>query len=487
MSGEPADEADVVSSRAPRKRRALRVPITEIPRATVRDYTPRSETHGNGASSSASNVLELDPPSGVTFAVEPSDDREPTEPSFMTIPDPLFERERPPDDGELSAPSIDVHFSEPPKIRASTMPPSAARYSDPPEELFLDDADVLSRSDIAPPLDSGPDILIPIPKPPPPPAGSMESVPPEVESDEAGPWHEHFFGEAYLRTVRTSTPKEVAVECGFIERAMRVPVGSRILDVGCGLGVQTVELASRGYHMVGLDISSTMISRAYDEAEDRGLQIDFVRGDMRDVTFEAPFDAMLCWGTTFGYFSEEENEGAIRMFHRAIRPHGTLLLEVVNRDFMIGSQPNQVWFEVDGAVCMEETDFDYATSRLRVKRRVANQSGQQHDRLYSIRLYALHEICALLEQNGFRVDEISGREATLGIFFGVHSPKMIIRAERMPGSLPRASSVPPVRPSAAPSTPPSVRPPVPLGALRPSEFPPDSSDTADTADTSEED
>ncbi|MGB5286657.1 MAG: hypothetical protein WBN29_19275, partial [Polyangiales bacterium] len=83
--------------------------------------------------------------------------------------------------------------------------------------------------------------------------------------------------------------------------------------------------------------------------------------------------------------------------------------------------------------------------------------------------------------NGFRVDEISGREATLGIFFGVHSPKMIIRAERLPGSLKRASSIPPVRPSTAPSSvrpsaPPSVRPSVPLGALKPSQFPPESPD-----------
>ena len=446
-------------------RRALRVPITDIPLASVRDAAEAPLENGNGAAHSISNVLELDPASGVTFAVEPADDRDPTEPSFMTIGDPFFNEEPEVGAEDPSAPSIDVHFSEPPpEIRTSTMPPASARYSDPPEELFLDDSDVLSRSDIAPHIDAGPDILIPIPKPPPPPASSMDSGPPEVEADEEGPWHEHFFGEAYLRTVRTSTPKEVAVECGFIERALRVPVGSRILDVGCGLGVQTVELASRGYHLVGLDISATMISRAYDEAEDRGLQIDFVQGDMREVAFEEPFDAMLCWGTTFGYFSEEENELTIRRFHEAIRPNGTLLLEVVNRDFMIGSQPNQVWFEVDGAVCMEETDFDYATSRLRVKRRVANHSGQQHDRLYSIRLYALHEICALLERNGFRIDEISGREATLGIFFGVHSPKMIIRAERLPGSLHEESSIPPAHPS------------VPLGALRPSQFPPSAGD-----------
>ena len=443
--------------------------------------------NGNGAARSVSNVVELDPPSGVMPAVDPVEDRDPTEPSFMTEPDPLGGDELELDPADVSEPSIDVHFSDPPQlplplpsdppvIRPSSRPPAAARYSEPPEELFIEDADVLSRSDIAPPPDKAAEMMIPIPKPPPPPAESTDAGPPEVESDEDGPWYEHFFGKAYLRTVRTATPKEVALECDFIERALRIPVGSRVLDVGCGLGVQSVELASRGYHLVGLDISATMVSRAYDEAEDRGLQIDFVRGDMRDVTFEEPFDALLCWGTTFGYFSEEENELAVRQFHQALAPNGMLLLEVINRDFIIGSQPNQVWFEVDGAVCMEETDFDYQTSRLRVKRRVASHSGQQNDRHYSIRLYALHEIRSLLERNGFRVDEISGREATQGIFFGVHSPKMIIRAERLPGPFSEEGSSPPSVPTPSVPTPSVPTPSVPKGALRPSEFPSDLGD-----------
>jgi len=476
MSGDAADKPEELTpprqSFASRGRRALRVPIADIPRSRLLDNSAPTPVHESGHGTSAPDEdVDWDPPSGVTAAAV-EEDRDPTEPSFPTEPDPLGSE--PPDDAsEHSDPSIDVSFSDPPESRVSGAPtdvspapaaalvssaPPEARYSEPPEELFLDDADVLSRSDIAPAPKAAGDILIPIPKPPPPPIESTEAGPLEVECDEDGPWYEKFFGKHYLRTVRTPTPKEVAVECDFIERALRVPVGSRVLDVGCGLGVQSVEMASRGYHLVGLDISPTMVSRAYDEAEDRGLQIDFVRGDMRDVTFEEPFDALLCWGTTFGYFSEEENELALRQFHELLKPDGTLLLEVVNRDFMIGSQPNQVWFEVDGAVCMEETDFDYVTSRLRVKRRVASHDGQEQDRLYSIRLYALHEIRSMFERNGFRVDELSGREATPGVFFGAHSPKMIIRAERLPGPF-----------SADGNTPPP--PPVPKGAL--SEFPPD--------------
>ncbi len=474
MSGDPADKPEESAtpphSFASRSRRALRVPITDIPRAKLLDDSVAIPGHDNGNRVSGPDEDDdWNQPSGVTAAVEP--DRDPTEPCLRTEPDPLGSE--PPDDAaDMSDPSIDVSFSDPPQLRVSdastdvtsapapaleSNPPAEGRYSEPPEELFLDDADVLSRSDLAPPLVAAGDILIPIPKPPPPPVESTEAGPLEVECDEHGPWYERFFGQHYLRTVRTPTPKEVALECDFIEQALRVSAGSRVLDVGCGLGVQTVELASRGYHLVGLDISPTMISRAYDEAEDRGLQIDFVRGDMRDITFEEPFDALLCWGTTFGYFTDEENELALRQFHQMLKPEGKLLLEVVNRDFMIGSQPNQVWFEVDGAVCMEETDFDYVTSRLRVKRRVASHDGQERDRLYSIRLYALHEIRAMFERNGFRVDEVSGREATHGVFFGVDSPKMIIRAERLSGPFSTEVNTPP--------------PPVPKGAL--SEVPPD--------------
>ncbi|MFZ1866781.1 MAG: class I SAM-dependent methyltransferase [Polyangiales bacterium] len=462
MSGEPADEPGSLPPESPRRRRPLRVPISGISAIGANDEPVSWQYEGNGEDDGLSNVIEFDPPSGVTAAVEIEDDRDPTEPSFVTEPDPLAGDEPEMEPSDLSEPSIDVHFSDPPAVRPSLTPPLEMRHSEPPEELFLEDAEVLSRSDIAPPTDHAAEMMIPIPKPPPPPTESAGAGTPEVETDENGPWYERFFGEAYLRTVRATTPREVGVECDFIERALRIPVGSHVLDVGCGLGAQTVELASRGYHLVGLDISPTMVSRANDEAEDHGLHIDFVRGDMREMTFEEPFDALLCWGTTFGYFDEEDNERTVRQFHRALKPSGVLLLDVVNRDFMIGSQPNQVWFEVDGAVCMEETDFDYEKSRLRVKRRVASHSGQQNDRLYSIRLYALHEMCSLLERNGFRVDAISGREATLGVFFGVHSPKMIIRAERLPGPFSEEGNTPPPVPT----------PQVPKGALRPSEFPP---------------
>jgi hypothetical protein len=107
---------------------------------------------------------------------------------------------------------------------------------------------------------------------------------------------------------------------------------------------------------------------------------------------------------------------------------------VVNRDHVIRAQPNLVWFEGDGCVCMEESEFNFFTSRLHVKRTVILDGGKQTETEYALRLYSLHELGQLLQSAGFRVTEVSGREALTGVFFGQESPQMIIVAERRPAN-----------------------------------------------------
>ncbi len=244
------------------------------------------------------------------------------------------------------------------------------------------------------------------------------------------PWFEDFFNDDYLRTVRPPRVEDVARECDFIEYVLSLEKGATILDVGCGLGLHAIELTARGYLVVGLDLSLPMLSRAADEAQDRGIRINFLHADMREIGFVGAFDAIVCWGTTFGYFDEEQNRGVIQRLYTALKPMGLLLLDVVNRDYVIKSQPNLVWFEGDGCVCMEETNFNYISSRLEVKRTVILDDGRQRESQYSIRLYALNEIGTVLHRKGFRVAEVTGRIATPGVFFGADSPRMIILAER---------------------------------------------------------
>lgn len=243
-------------------------------------------------------------------------------------------------------------------------------------------------------------------------------------------WWEELFSDDYLRTVPVPSPKSIARQCDFIESRLGLAPGATVLDVGCGLGLHAVELTRRGLLVVGLDLSLPMLSRAAEEAQDQGLKVNFLHADMREMNFENAFDAVLFWGTSFGYFDDETNRQVLERAYRALKPGGLLLLDVVNRDFVIRGQPNLVWFQGDGCVVMEETSFNFIASRLVVKRKVMLDDGRQRETTYSIRLYSLHELGQILHQRGFRVIEVSGREATPGIFFGADSPKLLILAER---------------------------------------------------------
>ncbi len=57
-------------------------------------------------------------------------------------------------------------------------------------------------------------------------------------------------------------PDRVRSQTDFLERALDLAPGEKILDAGCGIGTYTHELARRGYRTVGLDVSDTFLAEA---------------------------------------------------------------------------------------------------------------------------------------------------------------------------------------------------------------------------------
>jgi SAM-dependent methyltransferase len=243
-------------------------------------------------------------------------------------------------------------------------------------------------------------------------------------------WWEDLFNDDYLRTAEKLTDAQIAREAGFIEDRLGIERGGSLLDLACGTGRHAIELARRGYEVVGFDLSLAMLARAGDEAQDREVKINFVQGDMREMTFEEQFDGVYCWGTSFGYFEEEKNANVIDRVRRALRAGGLLLLDVVNRDFLVRQSPSLAWFEGDGCVCMDEMNVDFITSRMKVKRTMMLDDGRTREIEYSTRVYSLHELGKILHEQGFKVCEVSGRTATPGVFFGNESPRTIVLAEK---------------------------------------------------------
>lgn len=287
--------------------------------------------------------------------------------------------------------------------------------------------------------------------PPPPPAKATPPAPPppkpaEKEKDKdkdkdkdkrAGDkkgkgksWFVDVFGEDYLRTLPFLTPQATQSEAEFVLSALELQPGAQLLDVGCGYGRHAMELAARGFHVVGLDLSLPLLVRGGEEANRRGLAINFVHGDMRELDFDNQFDGAYCLFSTFGYFDDETNKKTAANIARALKPGGRLVLEILNRDYIVADLPTRVWWEGEGCVILEEVDFNYFFSRVVVNRSVVFDDGRQADQEISVRAYSLHEIGRVLHGAGFRVLEVSGGYQTKGRFFGNQSRHIVVVAEK---------------------------------------------------------
>lgn len=276
-------------------------------------------------------------------------------------------------------------------------------------------------------------------KPPAPPPAQPKKPPPVAapakEPGAATPgkqrqWFVDLFDEDYLRTLPFLTPQATQAEAEFVLNAMSLAPGAQVLDLGCGYGRHAMELAARGFHVVGLDLSTPLLVRGGEEAHRRNLTINFVRGDMRELDFEHQFDACYCLFSTFGYFDDETNKKTLQNVGRALKPGGKVLVEILNRDYIIQDLPTRVWWEGDGCVVLEEVELNYFSSRIQVNRSVVFDDGRQLEQEISVRAYSLHEVGKLMHAAGFRVLEVSGGYQMKGRFLGNQSRHIIVLAEK---------------------------------------------------------
>ncbi|MBP6835862.1 MAG: methyltransferase domain-containing protein [Kofleriaceae bacterium] len=325
----------------------------------------------------------------------------------------------------------------PPPVAAAPPPPPVVHPAVPPA------APLASTAAAAAPPPPPPTTARPAPPPAPVVAGKRPTVTtsPALEALANDParrnrrgkaWFEEIFDENYLRTLPFLTPQATQDEAQFVVEALAVQPGAQLLDLGCGYGRHSMELAARGYQVVGLDLSLPLLLRGADEAQRRGLSINFVHGDMRELDFESQFDGVFCVFSTFGYFDEETNKKTAANMARALKPGARAVIEILNRDYVVPELPTRVWWEGDGCVVLEEVEFNYFSSRIQSNRSIVFDDGRQIEQEISLRAYSLHELGKLLHAAGFRVVEVSGSVHTRGRFFGPQSRHIIVVAEKRP-------------------------------------------------------
>ena len=124
--------------------------------------------------------------------------------------------------------------------------------------------------------------------------------------------------------------------------------GAKVLDVPCGEGRMSLELAARGFRVSGIDIAQPLVDDANRKAASRGLHADFEQMDMRDIPWEGEFDALLCWWGSFGYFDDAGNLNFAKAAASALKPGGRLVLQSVPYERLAASPGIEFVGNVEG-------------------------------------------------------------------------------------------------------------------------------------------
>jgi len=149
-------------------------------------------------------------------------------------------------------------------------------------------------------------------------------------------WFEEWFDSPlYEQLYSNRNEVEAALLADLIEKNIPRFRYPQILDLGCGRGRHSITLALRGYRVAGVDLSEEAIKLAKQRAREKGAEVDFIVGDMRD-SLNLQFDAIVNLFTTFGYFAHDsENEKVISNASSMLKPEGLLMIDFFNSKVVV--------------------------------------------------------------------------------------------------------------------------------------------------------
>jgi SAM-dependent methyltransferase len=184
-----------------------------------------------------------------------------------------------------------------------------------------------------------------------------------------------------------------------------------ILDLGCGTGSHDIVLAKKGFKVVGIDSSNTMIEIAREKSRNSGLEIEFIVRDMRELQLSNGFDCAICMFGGFGYvLSDEDLRRLFKELRNVLKPKGLFLFEFWNEDGLKPT-PYRSWdkLEKDGIRVYRLSKSNYNANEgvldIRFAFVVLEQERlvDEFEELHRIRIYSINEMNEILRDEGFNV------------------------------------------------------------------------------------
>ncbi len=200
------------------------------------------------------------------------------------------------------------------------------------------------------------------------------------------------------------TPEEIDKILALI----RVKPPAIVLDLCCGPGRHSLELARRGFTVTGVDRTKKYLQQAAKRAKQERLKIEFILKDMRRFYRTNAFDVVLNLFTSFGYFKNiGDDRRVVKNVYRSLKINGVFIMQLMGKEVLARIWQPKDWHMTKDAIILEERKVCKNWSWIE-NRWIMIKKHKRIEFKVSHRIYSAVELKTLLMANGFKKVKVYG-------------------------------------------------------------------------------
>jgi SAM-dependent methyltransferase len=242
-------------------------------------------------------------------------------------------------------------------------------------------------------------------------------------------WWENFFHGVALDFWRAAIPAELTrAEADFLTKQLQLPNSAKVLDVPCGNGRLSIELAQRGFALTGVDIAKEFIDEAKSSSLQAGVNIDWRNQDMRALPWAGEFDGAFCFGNSFGYLDDDANANFLKAVSVTLKPGARFILDApaIAECILPTFQPSRS-IEIAGIKVDIEHRYDHEQGRM-FNDFTFTRDGVVDRRPSSQRAYTYREVTELLHDSGF--ESVAAYGSLTGEPFNLGAHRLLLVSQK---------------------------------------------------------
>ncbi|HEX9896511.1 MAG TPA: class I SAM-dependent methyltransferase [Dehalococcoidales bacterium] len=244
------------------------------------------------------------------------------------------------------------------------------------------------------------------------------------------PWHENddfweLWGPVMFNERRVA---DAPTEADNLISLLKIKPGNRVLDLCCGIGRHSLELARRGFKVTGVDRTADYLSAASKQAKKAGLDIEFVNEDMRSFRCPSTFNTAICMFTSFGFFEDPEDDRKVVLnMYQSLKKGGCFLIDVNGKERLAAIFRERDWRREDDAIILEERKVTQDWSWMEAHWTLI-KDGKIRENTLTHRIYSAAELKALLTSCGFSEVKVYGDFA--GSPYDQNAKRLVVVAKK---------------------------------------------------------